>query len=595
VKSRHAMPFGAEVGPRGVRFSVWAPAAREARVHVDGRVVPLDPRPDGFFAGLDEQARAGSRYAFSFDSGDLRVPDPASRFNPEDVHAPSEVVDPEAFLWSDVAWRGRPWHEAVIYELHVGTFTPEGTYAGAERRLDYLADLGVTAIELMPLADTPGRANWGYDGVLQFAPEHGYGRPESLKRFIQSAHARGLMVLLDVVYNHFGPDGNYLHLYAPQFFTTRHHTPWGNAINFDDLGSEAVRRFFIHNALYWLEEYHFDGLRLDAVHSIVDDSNPTFLRDLAVAVRRLELGRHTHLVLENDRNEATLLERDGDGKPRAYTAQWNDDLHHVLHVLLTGETRGHYQDYERPGEQLLRALTQGFVYQGETSRYRDGRPRGERSAELPAEAFVSFLQNHDQIGNRPDGKRLWMLLGPAQMLAAETLLALLPTPILLFMGDEFHAPSVFPFFCDFKGELAAAVTEGRRREFGKLADEQTHVDLVPEPNTPEARAAGVLDWRSLGVEPHASALERQRAWLRTRREVLVPRLPARAPAGELLGARALVARWTLSDGARLTLVANLDDRELFAPPPLRGEVLAATHGGAQSALPAWFVAWTLER
>jgi maltooligosyltrehalose trehalohydrolase len=594
MKSRHAMPFGAEVGPDGVRFSVWAPAAREARVHVDGRVELLEPQAGGFFTRFDERARAGSRYAFSFDASDLQVPDPASRFNPEDVHAPSEVIDAGAFLWSDTAWRGRPWHEAVIYELHVGAFTAEGTYAGAERRLDHLAELGVTAIELMPLADAPGRANWGYDGVLPFAPEHGYGRPDSLKRFVQSAHARGLMVLLDVVYNHFGPDGNYLHLYAPQFFTARHHTPWGNAINFDDDGSEAVRQFFIHNALYWLEEYHFDGLRLDAVHSIVDESDPSFLRDLAAAVRRLDLGRLTHLVLENDRNEAALLVRDDHGKPEAYTAQWNDDLHHVLHVLLTGETRGHYQDYERPGEQLLRALTEGFVYQGETSRYRRGEARGERSAELPAEAFVSFLQNHDQIGNRPDGKRLWMLLSPERTLAAETLLALLPTPILMFMGDEFHASSVFPFFCDFQGELAAAVTEGRRREFGKLADELTDFDLLPGPNTPEARAAAVLDWREPGVAPHAQALEAHRARLSTRRDVLVPRLPARAPAGELLSARALRAHWTLADGATLTLVANLDDHELLAP-PRGGEVLAATHPDAGSTVPAWFVSWTLER
>jgi maltooligosyltrehalose trehalohydrolase len=595
VNSRHAMPFGAEVRERGVRFSIWAPAAREARVHVDGRDVPLERGPDGFFTCHDERARAGSRYAFSFDASELRVPDPASRFNPDDVHAPSEVIDPAAFLWSDVKWRGRPWRDAVIYELHVGTFTGAGTYDGAERKLDYLADLGITAIELMPLADTPGRGNWGYDGVLPFAPEHGFGRPEALKRFIQSAHERGIMMLLDVVYNHFGPDGNYLGHYAPQFFTARHHTPWGNAINFDDVGSGVVRQFFIHNALYWLEEYHFDGLRLDAVHSFVDDSNPSFLRDLAAAVQRLSLPRPVHLVLENDHNEANLLRRDSAGKPEAYTAQWNDDVHHVLHVLLTGETRGHYGDYERPGEQLLRGLLEGFIYQGETSRYRRGAERGEPSAELPGDAFVNFLQNHDQIGNRPDGKRLWMLLPPERMLAAETLLALLPTPLLMFMGDEFHAPSPFPFFCDFKGELANAVTEGRRREFGKLAADDTALDLLPGPNTPEARAAAVLDWRMLELEPHAHALERQRTWLRTRRDALVPRLPARSRAGELLGARALLVRWTLADGARLVLLANLDSRELFAPPPVQGQTLAATHRQTGTTLPPWYVSWTLER
>src|SRR5690606_35457668 len=277
---------------------------------------------------------------------DRRVPDPASRFNPDDVHAPSEVVDPCAYTWRTGGWRGRPWHEAVLYELHVGTFTAAGTYAAAEERLEYLADLGVTALELMPLADTPGRYNWGYDGVLPFAPEGGYGRPEDLKRFIDAAHELSLMVLLDVVYNHFGPDGNYLPLYAPQFFTERHHTPWGNAINFDGEHSETVRDFFVHNALYWLEEYRFDGLRLDAVHTIADDSDPDFLTELAERVAPLTAERHVHLVLENDKNEAHYLRRDASGRPLAYTAQWNDDWHHALQVLLTAEDRGHYEDYQ---------------------------------------------------------------------------------------------------------------------------------------------------------------------------------------------------------------------------------------------------------
>ncbi len=590
------MPFGAELTQRGVRFAVWAPAAREARVHVDGEVLPMTLGADGLFVCTSLSSRAGSRYLFSFDTTDVHVPDPASRFNPDDVHGPSEVIDPEAFEWPDVDWRGRPWRDAVIYELHVGTFTLEGTYAAAAERLDYLASLGVTAVELMPLADTPGRCNWGYDGALPFAPESGFGRPDDLKRFVARAHELKLMVLLDVVYNHFGPDGNYLHLYAPQFFTPRHHTPWGNAINFDDSASATVRSFFIENALYWLEEYHFDGLRLDAVHSIADDSEPTFLADLATVVRRLDLGRRTHLVLENDDNAAHYLERTSDGRPRAYSAQWNDDFHHALHVLLTSEKRGHYQDYQRPGEELLRTLVEGFAYQGERSSYRGGRARGERSAGLPPEAFVNFLQNHDQIGNRPDGKRLWMLVPPARMRAAETLLALLPTPILMFMGDEFHAPSPFPFFCDFPEALGAAVAEGRRREFAKLAEPGHELDAMPAPNTPEARAAAVLDWDALDREPHASALERTRELLRLRRETLRARLPARDPIGEMLGERALVVRWTLADGAKLRLVANLSDAAVpIAPLPPAEPLATSGEGASASSLPPWYAAWTLER
>ena len=586
------MPFGAELVEGGVRFAIWAPGAADARLHLDGHDLPMERGADGFFVRVDESAGAGSRYAYSFDGRDLLLPDPASRFNPEDVHAPSEVVDPDAFEWTDEQWRGRPWREAVVYELHVGTFTPQGTYPAARDRLDYLAELGVTAIELMPLADTPGTRNWGYDGVLPFAPEHSYGRPEELKRFVQDAHARGLMVLLDVFYNHFGPEGNYLDLYAPQFFTDRHHTPWGRGLNFDDDSSATVRRFFIDNALYWLEEYHFDGLRLDAVHAIADESSPSFLDSLAAQVRSRDFGRAVHLVLENDDNAARYLRRGADGEPQAYDAQWNDDFHHALHALLASEAGGYYRDYDRPAAHLLRSLLEGFAYQGEHSLYRSA-PRGEPSAELPPEAFVSFLQNHDQIGNRPDGKRLWMLIAPERMLAAELLLALLPTSILLFMGDEFRAPTLFPFFCDFGGELGAAVEEGRRREFAHLSGGEP--PPLPSPIAPEARNAAVLDWAAAQREPHATALARTRSWLGLRRSVLFPRLPARAERGALLAERALEATWRLADGARLHVVANLDDVELRswkAP----GEPLACTSAPrADATLPPWHVCWTLER
>jgi maltooligosyltrehalose trehalohydrolase len=586
------MPFGAAATADGTRFSIWAPSAHGADVEVDGRRVPLQRDERGFFHGFDRDAAPGSRYAFWFDGVDTAVPDPASRFNPDGVHAPSEIVDASAYEWRDGGWQGRPFHEAVIYELHVGTFTVQGTYAAAMERLDYLVSLGVTAIELMPLAATPGRWNWGYDGVLPFAPHAPYGGPSDLKRFVDAAHERGLMVLLDVVYNHFGPEGNYLGHYAQQFFTARHKTPWGNAINFDDRSSGVVRQFFLHNALYWLEEYHFDGLRLDAVHAIVDDSDPSFLRELAATVHAMPFGRAVHLVLENDRNDAALLRRDAAGRPIGYTAQWNDDFHHSLYVLLTGETRGHYADYAAPGMQLKRSLLEGFAYQGELSAHRS-EPRGSASAELPPEAFVNFLQNHDQIGNRPDAARMWTLLDRERMLAAETLLALLPTPILLFMGDELHAPTGFPFFCDFTGELARAVNEGRRAEFASFWSD-IDSGLIPDPATEAARNAAVIDWTAGTREPHKSALERARHRFGLRRRELAPRLPARAAGGTLLGSTALTAHWSLADGTTLTLGANLAAQPCSAPATARGRRLLSTAEPLGGEWPAWYVEWRLE-
>ncbi len=532
MKRRHAMPFGAEIQSDGrVRFRLWAPRLREVELCLCGGAdearLRMAVEDDGWFGMVTGFAAAGTLYAYRIDGGQ-HVPDPASRYQPDDVHGPSQVVDPERFDWQDGHWRGRPWEEAVIYEMHTGAGSEQGDFNGVAARLDYLVDLGVTVLELMPLADFPGRRNWGYDGVLPFAPDSSYGRPEELKALVQAAHARGLMVLLDVVYNHFGPDGNYLHLYAPAFFSTRHATPWGAGINFDGEASHTVREFFIHNALYWLEEYHLDGLRLDAVHAIADEASPDILIELAERVHEGPGRERTiHLVLENDNNASRYLERRTDGRPRWYQAQWDDDVHHALHVLLTGESDGYYQDYvDRPAWYAGRALTEGFAYQGEPSRYRDGRRRGEPSAGLPPTAFVSFFQNHDQVGNRAFGERIDALAPPEAVRAAAVVRLLSPAPPLLFMGEEFAAATPFLYFCDFAGELAQAVSDGRRAEFARferLGDRHSRRRL-PDPNDPETFACSKLDWDSRRCGEHALRLALYRELLRLRREKVVPRL-----------------------------------------------------------------------
>jgi 1,4-alpha-glucan branching enzyme/maltooligosyltrehalose trehalohydrolase len=602
------MPFGARITPQGVQFRLWA--HDRARISLclaqerdeDGgqgqpeQMLPMEPCEGGWFE-LTAAAAAGTRYRFRV-SDDLRVADPASRFNPDDVHGASEVVDPAAFDWEDEGWRGLPWEQAVIYELHVGTFSPAGTFTGVTERLDYIAALGATAIELMPVADFSGARGWGYDGVLPYAPDSRYGRPEDLKRLIQAAHARGLMVLLDVVYNHFGPDGNYLHAYAKEFFTERHHTPWGAAINFDGPGNRNVREFFIHNALYWLHEYHLDGLRLDAVHAIVDDSTPHILFELAQRVQAsIGNGRQVHLILENDMNQARYLGQGG------YAAQWDDDIHHALHVLATGEKDGYYGDYaEEPVGFLGRCLTEGFAWQGESSPYRDDARRGEPSAYLPPQAFIAFLQCHDQIGNRAFGERITQIAPEPAVRAAAAIILLAPAIPMLFMGEEFGATSPFRFFCDFSGELGKAVTQGRRREFAgfaRFADPAAR-SAIPDPNAEETFLASKLDWNTLADPAQAAWLAYYHKLLKLRREVIMPRL--RGMAGysgkaEVFASSALQVRWRLGDGSVLQLIANFANGEVRMPGPkaISGETIFETTPAASTpeCLAPWGVRWTL--
>nr|WP_041604395.1 malto-oligosyltrehalose trehalohydrolase [Thioflavicoccus mobilis] len=606
------MPFGARVQADGtVCFRLWAPAAVRVTLRLEGPGEParfaMARQADGWYECVTREAGPGSLYRYEIDGG-IAVPDPASRHQPRDVHGPSEVVDPAACAWHDEGWFGRPWEEAVFYELHVGTFTEAGTFQAVIERLDHLVRLGVTAVELMPVADFSGRRNWGYDGVLLFAPDATYGRPEDLKALVQAAHGRGLMVFLDVVYNHFGPDGNYLHRYAPGFFTDRHHTPWGAGINFDGPGSRVVRDFFIHNALYWLTEYRFDGLRLDAVQAIADDSDPDILIELAEAVAAGPgRERRIHLVLEHDDNAARYLARRPDGRPRWYRAQWNDDFHHAAHLLLTDEADGYYADYaEAPLRHLGRCLAEGFAYQGEPSAFRGRRARGEPSADLPPTAFVNLLQNHDQAGNRALGERLDALAAPQPLRALLTILLLAPSPPLLFMGQEMAAAPPFLFFCDFGDDLAAAVTEGRRREFAafaRFADPQAR-EAIPDPNAEATFARCKLDWRALAGEPDWFGLHRD--LLAVRHAEIVPRLPG-TPGGcgeyALFGPPAarhgLRVRWRLGDGSRLILTANLGGAELSAPADAVDARLVHAEPSPAAAMLAsgrfspWSVVWQL--
>jgi len=601
---RHSMPFGAEACQDGrVRFRLWAPAAERVDLCLDGgEVLAMGAEDEGWFALTTDRAGPGSLYRYRIDGG-MQVPDPASRFQPADVHGPSEVIDPLAWRWRNPDWDGRPWEESVIYELHVGTFTPSGGYAGVREKLAYLVQLGITAIELMPLADFPGDRNWGYDGVYPYAPDSCYGRPEELKALVDAAHGVGLMVFMDVVYNHFGPEGNYLHLYAPQFFSTRHHTPWGVAINYDGPSSHWVRQFAIHNALYWLEEYRLDGLRLDAVHAIDDDSRPDILVELADCVRqRFDGRRHVHLVLENDHNTAHYLVREGDRAVCGYDAQWNDDIHHALHVLLTGESDGYYRDYaDSPLSHLGRCLGEGFAYQGEPSPYRDHRPRGEASGHLPATAFVSFLQNHDQVGNRALGERIGQLSDARALRAVSALLLLAPAPPLLFMGQEWGCSQPFPYFCDFGPDVAQRVTSGRFEEVASQGrDASVGGSAIPDPQDPETFSLAVLDWDACGRPVHRDWLALHQEILALRRQQLLPRLTPRTKSEgcRRLGERALAVTWRLGDGSRLRLLANLGDTALNGVCTPGGHCLYRTAGvmaePPATSLPPWSVLWYLD-
>ncbi len=603
MSTRHPMPFGdAPMQGGGRLFTLWAPAARQAALlHGPAAAgselphsLPARREADGSWHASLPACPPGTRYQWSID-GELRVPDPASRSNPQGPHQPSVVTAPDAYAWR-TAWRGRPWQELVFYELHVGSFTPEGTYAAALSRLPRLAELGFTAIELMPLATFAGDWGWGYDGVLPYAPHPAYGQPDDLKRFIDEAHALGLCVFIDVVYNHFGPDGNYLNAYAPAFFSREHQSPWGAAINFDREGSETVRDFFAHNALYWLDEFRADGLRLDAVHAIVDESSPDILQEISTRVRGFAAssGRALHLVLENDRNEAERLANCP--RPGLYDGQWNDDFHHSLHVALTQETQGYYAKFgDDPVALLARVLTHGFAFR-----------HGEPSAAPPAPlgALVQFMGNHDQIGNRAFGERLAQLLPSPDAAELALLLSLLtPAAPMVFMGDEFGASTPFLYFAQWEGDLRQAVREGRQREF---SHEVPPGRELPDPCDVASLQASQLRWdeaaspaglaRSRLVQ---SALQARRQWL----QPLADSLQEAGHTAERVDEQALRIQWRYGGGTRIQLEINLGSAPAAVQPAGQAQADEAVRAqdifayrrssGDQAAWPAWSARWTL--
>jgi maltooligosyltrehalose trehalohydrolase len=588
--------WGPDIRTDDIIFRLWAPGERHVGLELSGRTHEMKAMEDGWFEYRAGIAALGSDYRFILSDG-LAVPDPASRGQADDVHGPSRIVADD-YEWTQDAWRGRPWEEAVICELHVGTFTPEGTFQAAIAKLPHLADAGITAIEIMPVAHFAGTRGWGYDGVLHYAPHTAYGSPRDMKAFIDAAHGLGIMVLLDVVYNHFGPEGNYLHRYASDFFRTDRQTPWGAAIDF---GQPAVRRYFIDNALYWIGEFRLDGLRFDAIEHIVDSSARHILTEIADTVHTAFSDRQVHLAVEDQRNDVGLLLRDGRGRPKTFTAEWNDDFHHVAHVLATGETGGHYERFSSDASGGFAAsLQSGFLFPNcGTSAV--ATMTGTGDVALPPTCFINFLQNHDQTGNRAFGERLLSLADPDMVKALTAILLLSPQIPLLFMGEEFGETQPFYYFCDYGGELGDIIRKGRAREaegFGGMKPGKSLADL-PDPNARSTFEGSKLDWRGRDGEHGKAWLGLVRNLLALRRAHVVPLLKAAAsPKSDLQSGKdgVIGVSWAF-EGGTLALRANLSG-ERRRVPPFDGEVIYSLHGAAEpgdGTLAAAAVVFSLDR
>lgn len=614
----HDMPFGPKLlKDGGAEFRLWAPEASNVKLVLNRKreqILDMQSAKDGWYNLTVNDAKPGEIYNFLVDDH-LNVPDPASRYQPNGVHGPSQLVNPTSFKWNDDEWTGRPLSEAVIYELHAGTFSKEGSFEAIQEKLDYFENLGITAIEIMPIADFPGEFNWGYDGVLHYAPARCYGKPDDLKALVNEAHSRGIMVFLDVVYNHFGPDGNYMYVYANSFFSQKHQTPWGSGINYDDKHSEYVRSYVVNNVLYWLNEFRFDGLRFDAVNTIVDESEKHILNEISEAVREGPgKDREIHLILENISNEAKFLNGANGGR-RLFDSQWNDDIHHACHVLATGEEAGYYSDFTEDIsgtsaiEHLGRTLAEGFSFQGQHSTYWGETARGTPSNHLPPTAFVSFTQNHDQVGNRAFGERITTLTEEEAVRAIVAIVLLAPSLPMLFMGEEWGSKNSFYWFADFSEDLREAVKAGRIEEFGKFEEfqDQKLVDKIPDPTEQETFLKSKLNWNELEDEVHQNWLGYYKLLIELRKRSIVPRIDSidtKAAKWRILEEGLLKVVWPLKEGGSLKLIANLTD--LGNPAPMFTEsefneenVLFQTPSNSAieiglGTVPPWSVIWLID-
>lgn len=508
---------GAILDANGVEYCLWAPETDAATVEIgheaEARTLRMEKRRDGYHIGRDLKGRAGDVYGYRLNGGPL-LPDPASRGQLHDAHGRSMVVDPDAYQWTDGEWKRPPFRDLVIYEIHVGTFTHEGTFAAAAERLEYLQSLGITAIELMPVADFPGSRNWGYDGVLIYAPERCYGTPDDLRQFVDRAHAHGIAVILDVVYNHFGPDGNYMSTYSPHYFNARHHTPWGDAFNFDGEMAKPVRNFFLNNPPYWMREFHIDGFRFDATHQIPDDTAPHILQELTAEVHRLG----GYAIAEDERNEALVIKAPEDGG-HGFDGVWADDFHHSARKTQTKETHSYLLDFQGGAEELISILQHGWLYRGQLSRFMD-KPRGTPCQDLPPKRFVHCISNHDQVGNRAFGERLNHIISPEAYRALSVLICLTPYTPMLFMGQEWSASTPFQFFTEHEVELGRKITEGRRKEFAffpEFADEKLR-EKIPDPQAATTFEKSKLHWEESELPPHVQTLNLYRDCLRLRQK-----------------------------------------------------------------------------